>query len=146
MRVIKAISSLLVLGLVACNSSPTSNVQTTETGSNPSSSNVSSNSSASVSATVSTINTPSGTSSGCLPSNELRQQMLALINQARAQSRSCGGQLFNATGTIRWNNRLEAAAQKHSNDMSSNNFFLTKVQTDPYLEIVFKRKVFSGEL
>ncbi len=117
MQGIKALSSLLALGLVACNSSPTSSVENSvETTS-------SNNSSVTSSTTTGITNTPASSSTGCFPRSELRQQMLALVNQARSQSRSCGGQLFDATAPVIWNTRLETAAQKHSDDMSSNNFF-----------------------
>lgn len=39
---------------------------------------------------------------------------LALVNQARAQARSCGGTAFAAAPPIAWDNRLEEAARGHS--------------------------------
>ncbi len=52
------------------------------------------------------------------------QALLAEINAARAQARSCGGQHMPAAPAIPyWNTLLQTAAVKHSADMASNNFF-----------------------
>jgi uncharacterized protein YkwD len=53
----------------------------------------------------------------------LQQTVLNLINQARAQTRQCGTVTYPATKPVIWNTQLEAAAQGHSNDMASHNFF-----------------------
>lgn len=42
---------------------------------------------------------------------------LAATNKARAQGQKCGGELMNATGPLRWNDRLEAAAARHATEM-----------------------------
>lgn len=51
------------------------------------------------------------------------QQLLAAINQARAQARQCGGQAFAAAPPLSWNATLAAAAHGHSRDMANGNFF-----------------------
>lgn len=47
----------------------------------------------------------------------LAAAMLAEVNAARAQPRSCGDASFPAAGPLRLNARLSAAAQAHSEDM-----------------------------
>ncbi len=73
------------------------------------------------SSTASTVNLNSEYQ--CNNSEVLKQQMLELINKARADNRSCSGQFFSGTNPISWNDKLASAAQLHSDDMSSNNFF-----------------------
>lgn len=52
------------------------------------------------------------------------QALLAEINKARAQARSCGGQAMPAVAAIPyWNVSLQSAAIKHSSDMATKNFF-----------------------
>jgi len=52
------------------------------------------------------------------------QALLAEINKARAQARSCGGQNMPAVPAIAyWNTKLQEAAVKHSADMASKNYF-----------------------
>lgn len=52
------------------------------------------------------------------------QALLAEINAARAQARSCGGQAMPAVPAIGyWNTALQHAAVKHSADMATGNFF-----------------------
>ncbi len=53
----------------------------------------------------------------------IQSRMLALINEARASARNCGDTLFPAVAALTWNQRLENAAAKHSEDMSKHNFF-----------------------
>jgi uncharacterized protein YkwD len=53
----------------------------------------------------------------------LQQTVLTLINQARAQGRRCGRVTYPAAPLLVWNRQLEAAAQSHSTDMASHNFF-----------------------
>lgn len=47
----------------------------------------------------------------------LAAAMLAAVNEARAEPRSCGDASFPAAGPLRLNARLSAAAQAHSEDM-----------------------------
>ncbi|MDO4246762.1 MAG: CAP domain-containing protein [Deinococcus sp.] len=42
---------------------------------------------------------------------------LAATNRARSQGQKCGGKLMNATGPLKWDTRLEAAAARHARDM-----------------------------
>lgn len=51
------------------------------------------------------------------------QDMVQLINEARAQARTCGTQSFTATDPLKINCQLVDAALKHSEDMADNNFF-----------------------
>lgn len=53
----------------------------------------------------------------------IRERMLALINEARAEVRNCGNEEFEATNPVMWSQELEAAAQAHSEDMAMHNFF-----------------------
>lgn len=46
-----------------------------------------------------------------------------LINQARANSRMCGGVFFNAAPALQWNSKLFAAAAGHSDEMAAKNYF-----------------------
>lgn len=49
--------------------------------------------------------------------------MLGLINASRVEARMCGADVRGAVATLAWNSELAAAAELHSNDMASNNFF-----------------------
>lgn len=51
------------------------------------------------------------------------QQLLAQLNEARAQARQCGEQAFAATTALAWNAALGAAAEAHSRAMANGNFF-----------------------
>lgn len=51
------------------------------------------------------------------------QQLLALINDARAKPHQCGSQSFNATTPLAWNALLASAADGHSRDMANKNYF-----------------------
>jgi uncharacterized protein YkwD len=56
-------------------------------------------------------------------SAEFKAQALARVNALRAQARQCGTRgAFAAAPALRWNGRLEAAAQGHAQDMMSNDF------------------------
>ena len=50
------------------------------------------------------------------------QQVLTLVNQARAQSRRCGSQRFAATTALTLNAKLNSAAQVQANDMAKHQF------------------------
>lgn len=50
-------------------------------------------------------------------------QMLALVNQARSEPRSCGGRPFGAARPVGWNGALEKAAALHAADMAENDYF-----------------------
>lgn len=51
------------------------------------------------------------------------QEMLDQVNQARASSRTCGGDTMPAVEKLSWNCHLREAAKQHSTDMAENNFF-----------------------
>jgi len=53
----------------------------------------------------------------------LDQRILALVNQARASDRKCGSATYRAQPPLRWNAKLDAAAQGHAADMASKNYF-----------------------
>jgi uncharacterized protein YkwD len=50
-------------------------------------------------------------------------RVLELVNQARAEARSCGRKSFKAAGPLRWNDLLAAVAQRHAADMAQFNYF-----------------------
>lgn len=52
------------------------------------------------------------------PLNNFQASMLELVNEARAQSRNCGGDFFPAAPPVNWDIRIENAAVKHSTDMA----------------------------
>jgi len=49
--------------------------------------------------------------------------VLHAINEARAQSRSCGDQTFAAAPLLQWNTLLGQAAASHASDMASQGYF-----------------------
>jgi len=49
--------------------------------------------------------------------------MLARINAARAEARACGATNFPAVDQLTWNTKLQTAAEVHSTDMTTHNFF-----------------------
>ncbi len=63
-----------------------------------------------------------GPTASAVPSGPVGE-VFTLVNQARAKSRSCGGQVFAAAPPLAWNDRLGNAAQGHSTDMAVNNYF-----------------------
>jgi uncharacterized protein YkwD len=58
----------------------------------------------------------------CKPSKR-QQKMLDIINKARSQARYCGEEYLHAVDPLTWNCKLEEAAQSHTQDMVSGNFF-----------------------
>ena len=50
-------------------------------------------------------------------------EVLELVNQARAQPRTCGDQRFGAAPPVSWNNRLAQTALAHSRDMAQKDYF-----------------------
>ena len=65
-------------------------------------------------------NPPSGNPSSPGGLNDFQAFMLDVINQARSQSRNCGNEFFPAAPDVSWDERIEAAAQGHSDDMAAN--------------------------
>ncbi|WP_064608123.1 CAP domain-containing protein [Photobacterium sp. J15] len=57
------------------------------------------------------------------PSGDFADQMLAAVNAARAQARSCGGEMMPAVPALTWDYALEQAAFVHSSNMANYNFF-----------------------
>lgn len=55
--------------------------------------------------------------------NDQKQAMLTLVNEARSQARQCGDQRFEAVEALVWSCKLEAAAESHSQDMAANDYF-----------------------
>ncbi|MGB9108607.1 MAG: CAP domain-containing protein, partial [Telluria sp.] len=53
----------------------------------------------------------------------LRQELLALVNAARATPRSCGDRAFGAAPPVAWNDSLAQAALGHSQDMAAKRYF-----------------------
>jgi uncharacterized protein YkwD len=49
---------------------------------------------------------------------EIGRRVLALVNQARAEPRRCGGQSFAAAPPLAWDDKLAAAARAHSAEMA----------------------------
>ncbi|HEU4410343.1 MAG TPA: CAP domain-containing protein [Polyangiaceae bacterium] len=50
-------------------------------------------------------------------------ELFALVNEARAEGRACGGEAFAAAPPLRWDDRLGRAAQAHSDDMAARDYF-----------------------
>lgn len=51
-----------------------------------------------------------------------RSTMLNLVNDARKAGRYCGSKYYKPVRQLKWNTKLELAAQDHSVDMFENNF------------------------
>jgi uncharacterized protein YkwD len=51
------------------------------------------------------------------------KQMLTLVNNTRAKTRSCASMSYPAAPALAWNCKLENAAQSHSSSMAENNYF-----------------------
>lgn len=54
---------------------------------------------------------------------EFKATFLKLLNDARAEARQCGNTSHEPAPAVSWNNNLHTAAQRHSTDMSENDFF-----------------------
>lgn len=63
--------------------------------------------------------------SQCVSDENIRQEMLDAVNEARAGGRDCGDEegYFDAAGPLTWNSTLEQAACLHARDMADNNYF-----------------------
>ncbi|MEZ4371907.1 MAG: CAP domain-containing protein [Polyangiaceae bacterium] len=53
----------------------------------------------------------------------LECEVLSLVNQARAQGATCGGEVMPAVGALTMNAPLRTAARKHAIDMANHNYF-----------------------
>jgi len=59
----------------------------------------------------------------CDLTDEINEVAINTINQIRAEGRNCGTTFFAAADPVVWNSLLSTAAQAHSDDMASLNFF-----------------------
>lgn len=59
-------------------------------------------------------------------SQQAGQELVTLVNAARAQPRTCGTQSFGAAGPVTWNPALAEAALGHSADMAKRHYFSHK--------------------
>lgn len=68
---------------------------------------------------------PSGsvTSANSCGLANFQTDVMAAINAARAQSRSCGSEAKPAVAALEWNDTLFSAATAHSQDMAQRNYF-----------------------
>ncbi len=57
------------------------------------------------------------------PLDAFQSEVLDLVNAARAQGRNCGSDFFSAAPPVVWDDRIEDAAQVHSEDMAQNQNF-----------------------
>lgn len=74
-------------------------------------------------ATANQAEDSSSKSSGACEAPEQQQHMLDLINQARAEARSCGEEAYQAVPALTWDCQLRDAAIAHTEDMTTHNFF-----------------------
>ena len=51
------------------------------------------------------------------------QEILKLVNEVRAKGTTCGTTYYAPVDPLTWNQKLEYAAIKHSQDMQENNYF-----------------------
>ena len=51
-----------------------------------------------------------------------KEEMLNLLNRARASSRNCGFKIYTPAGRLTWNPTLARAALSHSTDMATKDF------------------------
>ena len=56
-------------------------------------------------------------------STSFEKQVLKLVNKARASKRRCGATTYPAAKPVKWNAKLALAAERHSRDMSANDYF-----------------------
>jgi len=53
----------------------------------------------------------------------LKERMLQYVNKARAKGCQCGDTYFPPAPALQWNDKLESAAQQHSNEMNARKYF-----------------------
>ncbi len=56
-------------------------------------------------------------------STAFEKEVLALVNKARSSKRKCGSKTYAKAKALKWNGKLALAAERHSADMSSRNYF-----------------------
>lgn len=81
--------------------------------------------------------------------------MLARINAARAEARACGNENFPAVASVNWNSKLQTAAEVHSLDMATHNFFshtgtdgssvTTRANAQMYYPIAIGENIAAGQ-
>jgi uncharacterized protein YkwD len=54
---------------------------------------------------------------------DFQAELLRQVNAARLAGRSCGANTYAAAAPLGWNTRLFSAAEGHSHDMATNNYF-----------------------
>ena len=54
---------------------------------------------------------------------EFQNDVLKSVNALRAEGCTCGNEVMPPAGPLTWNDKLENAAKKHTEDMNDNNFF-----------------------
>ncbi|WP_336366363.1 CAP domain-containing protein [Marinobacter sp. C2H3] len=54
---------------------------------------------------------------------EYQAAMLEYVNAARSQARNCGSERFDAAPPLQYNGVIQGAADEHTQDMATNNFF-----------------------
>ncbi len=59
----------------------------------------------------------------CPGAEEIKREMLDLINTVRGEPRQCGGERFGAAPPVDWDEQLQHAASAHSNAMAQAGFF-----------------------
>lgn len=111
--------SLFLLSLGGCGSSQVSDTPVSET--QPSDSAPPDNAGDPEPLPPETSNPPPD-EQACQPTAS-EQLVLDLVNATRAQTRDCGSQTYSATNALKWDCNLATAADTHSRDMASNNFF-----------------------
>ncbi len=57
------------------------------------------------------------------PASPSELHLVSLVNAARTLARSCGASQHAAASPVTWNSKLASAAQSHSEDMASEDFF-----------------------
>ncbi len=57
------------------------------------------------------------------PSGLDKNLLVKLVNEVRAKGTNCGGVWHPSVGPIKWNDKLEIAAKRHSDDMFKHNHF-----------------------
>ncbi len=57
------------------------------------------------------------------PARPSELHLVSLVNAARTLARSCGASQHSAASPVTWNSKLASAAQSHSEDMASGDFF-----------------------
>jgi uncharacterized protein YkwD len=76
------------------------------------------------------LNAWSGTDSGTCETSNFQAEVLSRVNQIRAAGAVCGGVTYAPASPMRWNSKLQVAANQHSQDMASHNFFDHKSHTN----------------